>query len=99
MVLIDVVQFHHILVQISELYIVILHISGVSLAASYASNVIFANLFSEQVLSTATGNMITEKQVLTVKSPAIDSKLNGLDYTSTLTLTLFDRTPQIKLFD
>lgn len=63
---------------ISELYIAILHISGVSLAASYASNVIFANLFSEQVLSTATGNMITEKQVLTVKSPAIDSKLNGL---------------------
>ncbi len=37
--------------------------------------------------------MITEKQVLTVKSPAIDSKLNGLDYTSTLTWTLFDRTP------
>lgn len=62
----------------------------------------FANLFSEQLLSTATGNKtmdllngstITENQILAIKRPAVDSKLNGLDYTSTLTWTLFDTTP------
>lgn len=63
---------------------------------------IFSDLFSEQLLAESTGditldlitgNQINQNQSLTIQRPTVDSHLNGLKYTASLTWTLLEATP------